>query len=96
MNIRLVQQVLLKGRLNTFREIYKDIKSDIKPCKGDMIYDTAWKDPYEYEVVEVRIDYDSETCYVILPMIEIEADDEKYIKQYIDMTKLHNWKCNTI
>lgn len=94
MKITLMQQVLLKDKINTFRDIYKEFESNVIPHKGDMICDPVWKEPYEYEVIGVSINYNENNCYVRLPFIELESNDEKCVKEYIKMAKLHGWKCN--
>lgn len=96
MKIRLLQQILLKDQPRTFREIYKDYESDFVPRKGDYIYDSAFKDPYECEVVSVTIDYEHDMCYVYLHYVELETNNEDAIIKYIEKTKLHGWKCDTL
>ena len=97
MKIRLIQQILLKDKLNTFREIYKEFQSNVIPHKGDMIADSLWKDPSEYEVSEVVIDYTDEVCVVRLPFIELNSEDEEEVRKYIvEIAQKHKWKCNTI
>jgi hypothetical protein len=96
MEIRLMQQVLLKGKVQTFREIYKFFKSNIIPHKGDKISDSAFKDPYEFEVIEVTIDYQDDICYVRLAWVELETEKEQAVEDYIRMTMLHGWECNTL
>lgn len=36
---------------------YKTFESNVIPHKGDQIADSVFKDPYEYEVVDVTINY---------------------------------------
>lgn len=94
MKIRLVQQVFLKGKPNTFREIYKEYNSDFVARKGDYIADTAFKNPYEYEVVEVCVDYEANMCVIRLHYVELDTDNKEAAKKYIEMAKMHGWKCD--
>ena len=96
MEITLLQQILLKGKPNTYRSLYKKFKSNIIPHKGDMITDSVWKDPYQYEVHEVAINYDANECYVTLGCIELDSVNMEHIKHYIKMAKLHRWECNIL
>lgn len=91
MRITLSQQVLLKGRPNTFRTAYKHFESNVIPHEGDKVADSAFKDPYEFEVVNVIINYQDNTCHVSLRMIEIDSDNEKDIEGYLEIYRLHDW-----
>ena len=82
--------------LNDFREghfiIRKEFESNVIPHKGDFLVDSVWKDPYEYEVVEVQIDYSKDACYVTLSMITFDHNNKEDLKQWHDMVKLHGWE----
>lgn len=96
MKIRIVQQVSIVDRPETYKNVFKDFESDLIPHKGDFISDSAFKDPYEYEVHSVTIDYDVNLAQVLIHRVELETDKEEAVKEYINMMKKHGWKCNTI
>lgn len=91
MIIKLSQNVFLKDRPRTFRTAHKSFDSNVIPRKGDFISDTAFKAPYEHEVVEVTIDYQDDVCYVSLHSVEIESEDEAAVLRYLEIYKMHDW-----
>ena len=91
MKIQLMQQILLIGKPRTYRPVYKEFESSIIPCKGDFVSDSAFKDPYEHEVVQVSINYQRDECLVTLHMLEIDSDNEDDVKKYMEVYKLHGW-----
>lgn len=86
-------------RLSDFRDghtnIYKEFESSVIPHKGDFITDTCFDDPYEYEVVEVVVNYQHDECLVHLSPIVIESNDNQAILKYVNMAELHDWECPT-
>lgn len=93
MKIILMQQIQLEDFRKGWRNITKEFESNIVPHKGDLISDSVWKDPYEYEVVEININYSENECYVSLAPIKLETNDIEHLKKYTEMTKLHHWEC---
>jgi hypothetical protein len=93
--IQIRQQIQLKGNLSAFREPYRDFESEIVPHKGDFIYDSAFKDPSEYEVIQTFIDLESQTCFVhLVPyVIDWPQATENDVIRHVEMMMLHNWKC---
>lgn len=69
----------------------KTYESFVVPRRGDFIEDPIWKDPYEYKVNKVTIDYDSGECYVEVENYqdEIPADRKE---EFVKMASLHGWK----
>lgn len=71
----------------------KTYESNVIPCVGDTIEDPIWKDPGDYKVIGVTINYDAEECYVGVdgyePVIPIERKEE-----FGKMAALHGWKAN--
>lgn len=94
MKITLNQIIALKNINQGFRCIEKSFESNIIPHKGDFINDSLWKDPYEYEIGQVTIDYSKNSCEVQLHAIFLESTDENDVKEYVKIAKLHGWKCN--
>lgn len=93
MKVTIMQQIQLKDFQKGWRSITKEFETNIIPHKGDFITDSVWKDPFEYEVVEVNINYQEDECYISLSAIILETNDKDRLRGYIEMTKLHNWKC---
>ncbi len=88
MKIYISQQIGIKGSKCPV-DIHKEFNSDIIPHAGDFISDPIWKDPYEYEVINVNINYEENECYVTVDKLNFEVDDfDKYVK---DCAKLHGW-----
>ena len=50
MKIKITQHMKLADFNNGWTTISKTFTSNIIPHKGDLLMDTFWKDPYEYEV----------------------------------------------
>lgn len=94
MKIVLSQGVLVNENSKKFGEfcnITKSIESNAIPHKGDYIADSLYKDPYEYEVTNVTLNYQENYCYVtISPMIVGSKDSVKKIKE--EIAPLHGWK----
>ena len=64
---------------------------------GDKIEDPIWKDPYEYEVVDVVIDYSSNEYYVTVKEYS-NSDGESLVipadrkEEFAHMSRLHGWE----
>jgi hypothetical protein len=91
MRIVIEQQIMLKDISSSFRPVYKFFDSNVVPHVGDKIGDGAYKDPYEYEVVEVILDYNEDKAYVTLHVIELESEDRNLVAEWVNMFKLHGW-----
>lgn len=96
MKIRIVQQVSIENRPETYKNIYKDFESDVIPHKGDFITDPAFKDPDEYEVHSVTIDYGVNLVQVLVHSVILETEKEEAVKEYVEMMKKHDWKCDSL
>lgn len=97
MQITIRQQVNVEGKLNTFREAYREFESDFYPRNGDLYEDSAFKDPYEYEVTGVSFNYQANFCTVyIKPVVLPPTCNQDHVKNYIEMMILHGWKCNVL
>ncbi len=99
MKIVLRQYVGIKGKNYTNRGVSKTFENNVIPHVGMFIADSAYKEPYEHEVEEVVVNYDDNTCYVLLKAHEIEADkeisgeEEKQVVHYhLDVFKTHGWE----
>jgi len=68
--------------------IYKLVENNAIPHAGDYIYDTLWKEPNEYKVDKVVIDYTYNRCEVTLEKCEEKWDS---FERFIEMAKLHGW-----
>ena len=68
----------------------KEVETNVIPHKGDLIEDSLFKDPGEYEVIETTINYQENYCYVLLKQYEnvfpVERKDE--LKR---IAELHDW-----
>ncbi|MDB5083961.1 MAG: hypothetical protein JWN30_847 [Bacilli bacterium] len=76
MEIIIYQQINLKNNPRVFHDVFKTFGSDVIPHKGDFISDSAFKDPYEYEVLQVVINYNDNSCFVRIPLIELESKND--------------------
>ncbi|MEQ8154991.1 MAG: hypothetical protein ABRQ25_08945 [Clostridiaceae bacterium] len=72
--------------------IHKNFESDVIPHQGDKIGDSIWKDPYEYEVSEVVINYRENTCTVNVEMVLLESDEVEQLKTWKHLAELHDWE----
>ena len=71
--------------------IEKKIKSSIIPNIGMSIEDSVWKDPYDYKVIEVLINYAEDYCYVTLEKYS-EIIKDNFKNEFANMVKLHEWE----
>lgn len=86
-----MQEIRLKNA-KKWRTVNKSFESNIIPRKGDFLADSAFKDPYEYEVGQVIIDYAQNLCIVYLAPVELNGDSKERLEQEVEMYKLHNWE----
>ena len=90
MKIILRQLVKLEG--DRFPHSWsKTYESNIKPTVGDKIEDPIWKDPYEYEVKEVVINYAVGECYVAIEEYNITVPENRK-DDFVNMAHSHGWK----
>ena len=52
--------------------------------------DSVWKDPYDYKVIEVLINYAEDYCYVTLEKYSGIIKDN-FKNDFANMVKLHGW-----
>lgn len=88
-----MQQIQLEEDIRSYRTIAKSFDSNVIPHKGDFISDTAFIDPYEYEVIDVTFSDTEDECYVSLSPVVIQTGDINQLKSYIEMTSWHKWEC---
>ena len=69
----------------------KEYDSTIIPRVGDYIEDPIWKDPYEYKVTRVIINYDIDQCYVNVDSHNRDIPSERK-EEFADMANGHGWK----
>ena len=67
--------------------------STVIPRVGDMIEDPIWKDPGEYEVRNVTINYYANECYVYVGRYAVTIPNERK-EEFGKMAELHGWKAN--
>ena len=91
MKIILSQVIGLKESKRDCFLIKKEYESNIIPQVGWEIYDSLWKDPSEYEVIQVILNYKNNECQVALSSIKLEGNKE-YLKEWYDLVKLHGWE----
>ena len=71
----------------------KEYESTVVPMIGMKICDPLWKDPYEYEVTEVIINYESDECYVSLAKYDITIPQDR-ASESAHMASLQGWKAS--
>ncbi len=96
MKVRLSQVVALSTYSQGYFSMNKEFESNIVPHCGDKITDYVWKEPYEYEVIEVIISYVEDVCYVTLEPIRFEHNNKEVIKEWHEMVKSHGWNPGTL
>jgi hypothetical protein len=76
----------------SFVSLYKSIYSNIKPCIGDMIHDSAFINvPYDGKVVQVTIDYSKDECYVSLKVLILDTPDTNKLMEYTNNAIKNGW-----
>ena len=71
----------------------KEYDSELIPHKGDFVEDSLWKDPGEYEVQKVIMNYDENRCYVVLSVFEPELPQSRR-EEFAKIANSHGWKAN--
>lgn len=92
MKIILSQQVELEGD-NFPHNWSKEYESNIIPHMGDYISDPIWKDPYEYIVTEITIDYYANECSVNIDKYCYGIPNSRK-DEFAEMAKLHGWSAS--
>lgn len=90
MKVSISQQVKFSGD-NFPHSWSKEFDSVVIPHAGDYIEDPLWKDPYEYKVTKVIIDYYDNTCYVDVEAYNLEISSDRK-DEFTEMAELHGWK----
>ncbi|MGM7685043.1 hypothetical protein ACSVDA_23335 [Cytobacillus sp. Hm23] len=92
MKIALKQIIQLQDD-SKYEKIYKHFSSNVIPHKGDFIYDHLYEDASESEVIRVAINYTSNVCYVTLAPIQLDSNDVKHLREYVDAAIRSDWDC---
>lgn len=96
MEVRISQQIQVKDSIRDFRHVFKSFFNvTVIPHKGDFIADSAFKDPYEFEVIDVTIDYDEDKCFVSLSPFVAETT-EHLLEHATMMQEYHGWDCPSL
>ena len=90
MKIHVSQQVNVEGE-NFPRTMYKEFESSIIPSLGMRIEDIGWKKPYDYEVVEVIINYEENRVFVSVAQYNNVIPADK-IENFFEIQKHCGWK----
>ena len=90
MKVILNQQVKIEE--DSFPHFWnKEYEHNVIPRKGDFVEDSLWKEPGEYEVTEVTINYQENYCYVSLEKYSYEIPANRK-DEYDQIANLHGWK----
>ena len=92
MKVIINQLVLIDGDKipNTWSKTYE---SNVIPRIGDTIESSLWKNPGDYKVTGVTINYDADECYVgVERYANVIPSDRK--EEYENIAALHGWKAN--
>ncbi|MFD1737475.1 hypothetical protein ACFSCX_13015 [Bacillus salitolerans] len=81
---------------NNVSTLIKTIESTIRPVEGDIIDDPGFDPGFHngYKVVKVTLNYASNTCWVSLSPLEIEAE-EISVQSYVNKLEKNGWKVVT-
>lgn len=89
----IINQLVLHSESNVPYRWSKAYESNVIPYVGDSIEDPLWKDPGDYKVLDVTINYYADECYVSVDRYEpVIPSDRK--KEFGNMASLHGWKAN--
>lgn len=90
MKVTISQGVKIVGDkyLYNWRKTYE---SSVIPHTGDCIEDPIWKDPYDYKVTGVTINYYADECFVWVENYEGEIPAERK-EEFAHMASLHGWQ----
>lgn len=88
--IEISQQINVEGE-RIPRTICKKFESSIVPSLGMKIEDVGWKNPYNYEVTEVIINYNENTAFVtVAPYVNIVPANK--IEEFLKIEENCGWK----
>ncbi|MDR9854911.1 hypothetical protein RJP21_14955 [Paenibacillus sp. VCA1] len=96
MKIIIMQQIQLDSSNRDLRNVYREFESNVIPHIGDFISDSAYKDPAEYEVAKVSINYYRDECYVSLYPVIIYSTNPADIDKVAKMMQSHGWTCPSL
>lgn len=68
----------------------KEYDSELIPHKGDFVEDPLWKDPYEYEVEHVVMNYNENRCYVTVSAFKPELPKNR-MEEFANIANSHGW-----
>ena len=68
-----------------------EYESNIIPHVGDSIEDPIWKNPYDYKVTKVAINYSANTCFVYVEDLDGVIPEERK-ESFAHMAELHGWE----
>ena len=90
MKITITQQVKIEGDNfpHSWRKEYGERIAI--PHKGDLLESSLWKDPYEYEVIEVLYDYEEDLCSITVAPYAITIPKSR-MEEFNHMANLHGW-----
>lgn len=90
MKITICQEVKILGDKTPYnwRKTYEAM---IIPHEGDYIEDSLWKDPYEYKVFRVTINYSAGECLVEVEKYADEIPEERK-DDFAHIANLHGWQ----
>ena len=69
----------------------KEYESIIIPRTGDFIEDSIWKEPYEYKVIGVTINYCDNECYIEVEKYNVDITSERK-DEFTRIANFHGWK----
>ncbi len=82
----------LERPIESYR-VFKEFETTLVPRKGELILDTAFKDPDEYEVIKVIYDFQNEKCSIDIAPYFLEGADKEKLEKHRDMyVQYHEWK----
>lgn len=91
MKIHLVQLVTLEDGSHV-SGLMKIFESIIRPMEGDLLDDPGfYAEPYDYSIIKISINYETDECYVSMMPVRIENMDLKVLHTYIEKLKTNGW-----
>ena len=91
MKILIMQMVEIENTQIPLR-LEKEINSDIIPNIGMTVEDSLWKDPGEYKVADVVINYQENCCYITVEKYNDSISND-YKEEFKHIAELHGWSC---
>lgn len=72
--------------------LMKTFESMIRPMEGDLLDDPGfYAEPYDYSIIKISINYETDECYVSMMPVRIENMDLKVLHTYIEKLKTNGW-----